>query len=48
VGETLAIEGLRNALRLRKLTPAEMAREAQAGGIWPVMEPYLMALTSDA
>lgn len=48
VGDVLAIEGLRNALRRRKATPAELAREAEAGGIWPKMEPYLMALTSDA
>ena len=48
VGEVLAVEGLRNALRRRKATPAEIAREAEAGGIWPVMQPYLMALTSDA
>lgn len=48
VGDALAIEGLRNALRRRRATPAELAREAEAGGIWPKMEPYLMALTSDA
>ena len=48
VGDALAIEGLRHALRQRKATPAEMAREAEAAGIWPTMEPYLMALTSDA
>lgn len=48
VGEVLAVEGLRNALRRRKATPAEIALEAEAGSIWPVMQPYLMALTSDA
>lgn len=48
VGEVLAVEGLRNALRRRKASPAEIAREAEAGGIWPVMQPYLLALTSDA
>ena len=42
------IPGLRNALRRRKATPAELAREAESGGIWPTMEPYQMALTSDA
>jgi hypothetical protein len=44
----LAVEGLRQALRQRKSTPAAIAREAQAAGIWDTMEPYLMALTSDA
>jgi predicted transcriptional regulator of viral defense system len=48
VGDAIAIEGLRQALRLRKATPAEIAREAEAAGIWGAMEPYVMALTSDA
>ena len=48
VGDALAIEGLRNALRHRKATPAAIAREARAAGVWAAMEPYLMALTSDA
>jgi hypothetical protein len=48
VGDALAIEGLRQALRRRLATPAEIAREAEAAGAWATMEPYLMALTSDA
>ena len=48
VGDALAIEGLRQALRRRKATPAQIAREAEAAEVWPTMEPYLMALTSDA
>jgi predicted transcriptional regulator of viral defense system len=48
VGELLALEGLRQALRQRKATPAQLAREAQAAGMWRTMQPYLMALTSDA
>jgi predicted transcriptional regulator of viral defense system len=48
VGELLALEGLRQALRQYKATPARLAREAQAAGVWPAMQPYLMALTSDA
>jgi predicted transcriptional regulator of viral defense system len=48
VGEVLALEGLRQALRQRKATPAQVAREAQAAGVWRTMQPYLMALTSDA
>lgn len=48
VGELLAVEGLRQALRQRKATPAQIAREAQAAGVWKAMQPYVMALTSDA
>ncbi|MBX9629974.1 MAG: type IV toxin-antitoxin system AbiEi family antitoxin domain-containing protein [Burkholderiales bacterium] len=48
VGDAIAIEGLRQALRRRKATPAEIAREAEFAGIWRAMEPYVMALTSDA
>ena len=48
VGDALAIEGLRQALRQRKATPAEIAREAEAAGAWTTMEPYVMTLTSDA
>jgi predicted transcriptional regulator of viral defense system len=48
VGDVLAIEGLRQALRRRKAAPAQIAREAEAAGVWATVEPYLMALTSDA
>ncbi len=48
VGDVLAIEGLRQALRQRKATPADIAREAEAAGVWATVEPYLMAMTSDA
>jgi len=48
IGDALAIEGLRQALRQRKATPAEITREAKAAGVWATMEPYMMALTSDA
>jgi predicted transcriptional regulator of viral defense system len=44
VGDALAIEGLRQALRQRKATPAAIAREAEAAGLWATMEPYVMAL----
>jgi predicted transcriptional regulator of viral defense system len=48
VGDVLAIEGLRQTMRQRKATPADIAREAEAAGVWATVEPYLMALTSDA
>ena len=48
VGDALAVGGLRQALRQPKATPAEIAREAEVVGVWATMEPYVMALTSDA
>jgi predicted transcriptional regulator of viral defense system len=48
VGEVLAVEGLREALRQGRATPAEIAREAEVAGVWTTMQPYVMALTSDA
>jgi len=48
VGDALAIEGLRQSLRQRKATPSEITREAESAGFWATMEPYVMALTSDA
>lgn len=47
VGVSIAIEGLRSALRARKTTAAELARHAADGGVWKVMEPYVSALTHD-
>jgi predicted transcriptional regulator of viral defense system len=46
VGVNVAIEGLREALRQRKATPAAIARSATDGGVWNVMEPYMSALTN--
>lgn len=48
VGDAIAIEGLRQALRREKATPAEIAREAEAASIWGAVEPCVMALTSNA
>lgn len=47
-GLNLALEGLREALRLRKATPAEIARYAHDAGIWKVVQPYLEAMTTNA
>lgn len=44
-GLALALEGLREALRQRKASPAEIARFARAGGAWKVIQPYLDAMT---
>ena len=48
MGGALAIAGLRQTLRQRKAAPAEIARQAEAAGVRATMEPYVMALTSDA
>jgi predicted transcriptional regulator of viral defense system len=47
-GLNLALEGLREALRLRKATPSEIARYAADGGVWKVVRPYLEAMTANA
>ena len=48
VGQTVALEGLQEALRQRKATPAEIARHAGRGGVATVVRPYLEALTANA
>jgi predicted transcriptional regulator of viral defense system len=47
-GLNLALEGLREALRQRKATAAEIARYASEADIWKVMQPYLEAMTANA
>lgn len=47
IGVSVALEGLREALRLKRATRAQLARYANDAGIWSVMEPYMSALTSD-
>jgi len=47
-GLNLALEGLREALRQRKATPADVADYASDAGIWKVVQPYLQALTANA
>jgi predicted transcriptional regulator of viral defense system len=46
-GLVLALEGLREALRQRKATPAEIARYAEEGGVWKIVRPYLEAMTAN-
>lgn len=48
VGVNVALEGLREALRQKKASPSEMAREAADAKVWKIMEPYVSALTSHA
>jgi hypothetical protein len=44
----LELEGLREALRQRKASPAEVAEHANDAGIWKVVQPYLQAVTANA
>jgi predicted transcriptional regulator of viral defense system len=47
IGLSVAIEGLQEALRQRKITPSEMAKQAERGAIATVIRPYLEALTAN-
>jgi predicted transcriptional regulator of viral defense system len=46
-GLPLAIEGLKAALRIQMVTPAELARIATGERAWRIMRPYLEALAHD-
>lgn len=46
VGEAVVIEALRETLRQRKATPAEIARFAEQAHVWKTLQPYLTTLTS--
>jgi predicted transcriptional regulator of viral defense system len=45
VGRNVAIEGLKELLRTRKATPAELQRAAAEMGQWNQMRPYVEAMT---
>jgi predicted transcriptional regulator of viral defense system len=47
IGLPVALEGLQEALRQRKATPAEIIRAADNGRVGAVMRPYLEALTAN-
>jgi len=47
IGQSVAIEGLQEALRQRKSTRAEITRQAERGGVSTVIRPYLEALTAN-
>ena len=47
-GLNLALEGMREALRQRKATPADIADYAGKAGIWKIVRPYLEAMTANA
>ena len=45
VGLNVALEVLKEALRLRKTTPSEIGQYADKAGAWATVRPYLEALT---
>jgi predicted transcriptional regulator of viral defense system len=47
-GLNVALEGMREALRQRKATPAEISRYAEEAGVWNALRPYLEAMTANA
>ena len=47
VGLDVAVHALREALRKRKATPAEIADQAAKGGSWTVLRPYLETFAAD-
>lgn len=48
IGVSVCIESLRQALKTRKATPAEISQQAVESGVWKAMQPYLEALTLDS
>ena len=47
-GLNLALEALREALRQRKATPAEIAEYAHQAGVWKALQPCLEAMIANA
>ncbi len=47
IGVNVALEGLREALRKKKATPAQIAKYAGDARVWKTIEPYVSALISD-
>jgi len=47
IGPPVALEGLQEALRQRKATPVDIAKQAERGGVRTVIRPYLEALTAN-
>ena len=47
IGLSVALEGLQEALRQRKATPSDIAKQAERGGVGTVIRPYLEALTAN-
>lgn len=48
VGLAVVLEGLQEAIRSKKVTPAEIFTAAKRGGVATVVRPYLEALTANS
>lgn len=48
IGIDVAVPALKEALRQRKATPAEISTYAMHSGVWTTLRPYLEALTADS
>lgn len=48
LGLNVAIEGMKEGLQKRVVTPAEIAEQARTARVWKALRPYLEALTSGA
>lgn len=48
IGTDVAVPAMKEALRQRKATPAQIAHWARETGTWKMVRPYLEALTADA
>lgn len=46
LGLNVALEGMREALRQERCTPAEIAGQARKSRVWKHLQPYLEAMTS--
>ena len=47
IGLDIALEGLREGLRQRRITPDQLWRYAQTARAWSVMKPYVEAMVAD-
>ncbi|TIV61840.1 type IV toxin-antitoxin system AbiEi family antitoxin domain-containing protein [Mesorhizobium sp.] len=47
IGLDIALEGLREGLRMRRVTPDQLWKFAQTGRVWSVMRPYVEAMVTD-
>lgn len=47
IGLDIALEGLKEGLRRRRVTPDQLWRFAQTGRVWSVMRPYVEAIVAD-
>jgi len=47
IGLDIALEGLREALRTKRVTPDQLWEFARTARVWSVMRPYVEAMVAD-